>query len=118
MSPSLFQWIALVLVLCAQALRWWAIASLGSRWNVRVIVVPGEPPVRAGPYRFVRHPNYIAVATEMLCVPLAHGAWICALAFSALNAAILKVRIRAEERALGGEWERAFAGVSRFIPHG
>jgi methyltransferase len=102
----------------SQGLRWWAIASLGWRWNVRVIVVPGEAPVRRGPYRFLRHPNYLAVATEMLCVPLAHGAWICAAVFSAVDAGILCVRIRAEERALGSDWARAFDGVPRFIPHG
>ena len=66
--------------------------------------------MRRGPYRFLRHPNYVAVATEMLCVPLAHGAWICAALFSTLNAALLRVRVRAEERALGSDWERAFAG--------
>jgi methyltransferase len=109
---------AAALAILAQALRWWAIASLGWRWNVRIIVVPGEAPVRKGPYRFLRHPNYVAVATEMLCVPLAHGAWICAAVFSALDAALLRVRIRAEERALGRDWERAFDGVPRFIPHG
>jgi methyltransferase len=116
--PGALGWTALGASLAAQGLRWWAIASLGWRWNVRVIVVPGEPPVRRGPYRFVRHPNYIAVALEMVCVPLVHGAWMCALLFSALNAAVLRVRIRDEERALGGEWERAFQGVPRFIPHG
>ena len=83
-----------------------------------MIVVPGESPVRAGPYRFVRHPNYVAVAIEMACVPLVHGAWICALLFSALNLMLLRVRIRVEERALGAAWERTFAGVPRFVPHG
>lgn len=85
----------------AQGLRWWAIASLGSRWNVRVIVIPGEPLVQRGPYRFVRHPNYLAVIAEMICIPLAGGAWICALVFSLLNIVILRVRVRSEERALG-----------------
>ncbi len=109
---------ALALVVFAQALRWWAIASLGWRWNVRIIVVPDAPPVRSGPYRFVRHPNYIAVAVEMLCIPLVQGAWICAPVFSALNALLLRVRIRDEERALGAPYLRAFAQVPRFIPHG
>jgi len=102
----------------AQALRWWAIASLGWRWNVRVIVVPSEPVVRRGPYRFLRHPNYVAVAVEMLCVPLAHGAWLTAIAFSLLNLWLLRVRVRVEEEALGAAWERVFSGVPRFIPHG
>ena len=104
--------------LAAQALRWWAIGSLGWRWNVRVIVVPGEPPVRRGPYRFLRHPNYVAVAVEMLCVPLAHCAWLTAALFSILNVILLRVRIRVEEQALGAGWEEAFSGTPRFIPHG
>src|SRR5207302_2796482 len=76
--PGSLGWACAGAALGAQALRWWAISRLGWRWNVRVIVVPGESPVRAGPYRFVRHPNYVAVAIEMACVPLVHGAWICA----------------------------------------
>jgi methyltransferase len=116
--PGAVGWTALALVLCAQALRWWAIASLGWRWNVRVIVTPGEPPVRRGPYLWIRHPNYVAVAIEMLCIPLVHGAWICAVIFSLLNALVLKVRIRDEERALGAAWEQTFARVPRFIPYG
>jgi len=105
-------------VLVSQALRWWAVASLGDRWNVRVIVVPGEPPVRRGPYRFVRHPNYIAVVAEMVLIPLAGGAFFTAIVFSALNAILLRVRIRDEERALGESYARAFENVPRFIPHG
>ena len=111
-------WIALTFAVGAQALRWWAIASLGWRWNVRVIVTPGEPPVRRGPYRYIRHPNYIAVMLEMLAVPLVHGAWLTALVFSLLNAWVLRLRIRDEERALGDAYARAFAQVPRFIPHG
>ena len=116
--PGAIGWAALLLLLCAQALRWWAIASLGESWNVRVIVVPGAPPKRSGPYRWVRHPNYIAVIVEMFAIPLIHGAWVCAFAFSALNAIVLRVRIRDEERALGPSWEREFAQVPRFIPRG
>jgi methyltransferase len=116
--PGAIGWAALALLLCAQALRWWAIASLHESWNVRVIVVPGAQPKRSGPYRRVRHPNYIAVIVEMFAIPLIHGAWICALVFSALNALVLRVRIRDEERALGPSWEREFSQVPRFIPHG
>lgn len=116
--PGAIGAVALVLALGAQGLRWWAIASLGSRWNVRVIAVPGEAPLRQGPYRWIRHPNYIAVAVEMACVPLAHGAWLSAVIFSALNAIVLRERIRVEERALGDAYQRAFAGVPRFLPHG
>ena len=120
-SPTHLSWFSmlfLLLALAAQALRWWAIGSLGWRWNVRVIVTPGEPPVRRGPYRFVRHPNYIAVILEMLAIPLVHGAFVTALVFSMLNALVLRVRIRDEERALGASYQRAFAQVPRFIPHG
>lgn len=102
-------------VLLAQALRWWAIASLGERWCTRVIVLPGAQPVVAGPYRWVRHPNYLAVALEMALVPLAFGSWRTALAFSAGNALLLAIRIRSEERALGEGWARAFSGRPRFV---
>lgn len=116
--PGALGVVALALALSAQALRWWAIASLGERWNVRVIVVPGADPVRRGPYRFVRHPNYLAVAVEMLGIPLVHGAWLSAIVFSAFNAVLLRGRIRIEEDALGESYRRAFAGVPRFVPHG
>jgi methyltransferase len=105
-------------VLLAQGLRWWAVAALGGRWTTRVIVVPGAPPVTGGPYRFLRHPNYLAVVVEVACLPLAYGAWRTALLFSALDAAVLAVRIRAEERALGAEWARAFRGLPRLLPGG
>ena len=116
--PGALGWACAGLALGAQALRWWSIASLGWRWNVRVIVVPGEPPVRRGPYRALRHPNYVAVTAEMACVPLAHGAFLTAAVFSVLNLLLLRVRIRVEERALGASWDREFSGVPRFIPHG
>ena len=92
----------LALAIAAQALRYWAIASLGPRWNVRVIVVPGLPVVTRGPYRWLRHPNYLAVVIEGFAIPLIHGAWITAVVFSVANAVLLVVRIRCEERALGG----------------
>ncbi len=102
--------------LLAQGLRWWAVAALGERWSTRVLVLPGEIPVTRGPYRFSRHPNYLAVALEMACVPLAFGSWRTALVFSAGNALLLAIRIRAEERALGEAWARAFRDRPRFIP--
>lgn len=98
--PSLLAWSMLGLVLASQALRWWCIASLGRRWNTRVIVVPGLPPVRSGPYRLLRHPNYVAVVLEGLALPLVHAAWLTAVVFTVLNAGLLAVRIRAEEAAL------------------
>lgn len=96
--------------LLAQALRWWAVATLGERWTTRILVLPGEPPVTGGPYRFARHPNYLAVALETACLPLAFGSWRTAFAFSVGNALLLAIRIRAEERALGGAWAQAFLG--------
>ena len=90
----------LALVLAAQALRWWCILTLGGRWNTRVIVVPGLPLVRRGPYRWISHPNYVAVVVEGFALPLVHSAWVTAIGFSVLNAALLTVRIRVEDRAL------------------
>lgn len=91
---------ALAAFLLVQPLRYWAILSLGEHWNTRILVVPGEKLVRRGPYRYFSHPNYLAVATEVLALPLVFRARTTALVFSALNAALLAVRIREEERAL------------------
>ncbi|SKC47527.1 isoprenylcysteine carboxyl methyltransferase family protein [Krasilnikoviella flava] len=94
-------WPMLALVLASQGLRWWCIATLGERWNTRVIVVPGLPLVRRGPYRWLAHPNYVAVVVEGIALPLVHTAWVTALAFTVLNAwLLLGFRIPAEERAL------------------
>lgn len=90
----------LALFLAAQALRAWSMASLGERWNVRVWVVPGLPPVRSGPYRFLSHPNYFAVVLELLAGPMMFGAWRTALVIGVANAAALSLRVRVEERAL------------------
>ena len=98
--PSLLAWSMLALVVASQALRWWCIATLGRRWNTRVIVVPGLAPVSAGPYRFLRHPNYVAVVVEGVALPLVHAAWITAVVFTVLNAGLLAVRIRTEDAAL------------------
>jgi methyltransferase len=97
-GPSWHAW--LVVFVLAQALRVWAIASLGERWNVRVWVVPGLAPVRSGPYRFLSHPNYVAVVAELVAGPMMFGAWRTALAIGIANAAALTVRLRVEERAL------------------
>jgi len=90
----------LLLVACAQALRYWVILTLGPRWNVRIIVIPGQPVVTSGPYRYLRHPNYLAVIVETAAIPLVHSAWLTAIGFSALNALMLLVRIHREESAL------------------
>jgi methyltransferase len=90
----------LLLVIAAQALRWWCIATLGRQWTTRVIVVPGMSRVRRGPYRFLRHPNYVAVVVEGFALPLVHSAWVTALLFTVLNAFLLRARLRAENAAL------------------
>ncbi|KUJ38577.1 hypothetical protein MBT84_09015 [Streptomyces sp. MBT84] len=95
-------WPMLAVLVCAQALRWWCIHALGPRWNTRVMVVPGLPLVTSGPYRWrwLRHPNYAAVVAEGLALPLVHTAWVTAALFTSLDAALLTVRIRCENRAL------------------
>jgi methyltransferase len=90
----------LALVVAANTLRWWCIATLGPRWTARVIVLPGTPLVKAGPYRWFAHPNYVAVIIEGAALPLAGSAWITAGTFTVLNAALLTVRLRCETRAL------------------
>jgi methyltransferase len=82
--------------------RLWVIATLGSRWTTRIIVVPGAPLVHTGPYRYVRHPNYMIVIAEIALLPLVFGLWPIALLFTALNAAVLVIRIREEDEALRG----------------
>ena len=98
-SPGL-AWSMLALVVASQALRWWCIATLGPRWNTRVIIVPGLAPVRSGPYRWIPHPNYVAVVVEGAALPLVHASWMTALIFTLANAALLRVRIRVENEAL------------------
>lgn len=93
-------WPMLAVVLAAQGLRWWCITTLGRQWNTRVVVVPRAARVTGGPYRVVQHPNYVAVVAEGVALPLVHSAWITALVFSALNAALLRTRIRVENAAL------------------
>jgi methyltransferase len=95
-------WPMLAVVLLAQALRWWCIGTLGHQWNTRVVVVPGLPRVAEGPYRWLPHPNYVAVIAEGIALPLVHTAWLTALAFTVLNGLLLSVRIRVENRALDG----------------
>ncbi len=93
-------WLLLALFALLQLGRLWVIGSLGSRWTTRIIVLPGQPLVRRGPYRWVGHPNYVIVALEIALLPLAFGLIEVALVFSLLNAAVLAIRIRAENKAL------------------
>jgi methyltransferase len=108
----------LLLVVLATGLRYWVISTLDGRWTTRILVLPGSSPVTGGPYRFVRHPNYLAVITEILALPLVHTAWLTAIVFSLLNGLLLRVRIKAEEEALAraSDYEAVFAQRSRLIP--
>jgi methyltransferase len=110
--------VALTGVAAALALRMWVIRSLGASWNVTAHVEPGLDVVTGGPYRRVRHPNYVAVMLEFACLPLAVGAFPEAVILSAANAAVLIPRVRAEESLLDGVpgYRAAFAGVPRFLP--
>jgi methyltransferase len=92
-------WLALFVLI--EIGRIWVLVSLGKRWTTRIIVLPDAPLVRRGPYRFVNHPNYVVVVAEIAVLPLVFGLWEISLLFSVLNAVLLTLRIRAEDRALG-----------------
>lgn len=92
-----FLW--LIVFVGLQAARVWVIASLGPYWTTRIIVPDGAPAIRTGPYRFLRHPNYVVVAAEIAVLPIAFGAWPLAAAFTVLNAVVLSHRIRVEDAA-------------------
>ena len=111
---------ALALFLAAFALRYWVISTLGERWTTRIVCLPGVAPITGGPYRWLRHPNYLAVVLEIASLPLVHTAWLTALVFSLLDAILLRVRIRAEEEGLSrlSGYDEAFAGRPRLIPAG
>ncbi len=97
-APVNYFWFAIFVVL--QCLRVWVLAALGERWTTKIIVLPGAEPVRSGPFRFLNHPNYTVVIGEIAVLPLTFGLWWFAVIFSALNAAVLFIRIRAENTAL------------------
>lgn len=90
----------LVIFLLAQAARIWCLTSLGKFWNTKIIILPGANVVQKGPYKFIRHPNYVIVCTEILVLPLLFQAYFTAVLFTILNFIILSIRIPAEERAL------------------
>jgi len=98
-TPPKLHFLALFLIV--QGLRYWVISTLGTRWTTRIIIVPDVPLVTHGPYRWLKHPNYLVVIAEIALLPLIFGAWEIALAFSILNAALLQHRIRVENKALG-----------------
>lgn len=115
--PALAIGAAVVLVL-ATVLRVLTLRALGRAWNVRVVVPEEGAVVTSGPYRWIRHPNYLVVILEILALPLLHTAWVSALALSALNAVVLWRRIRTEEAALSQlpTWREAMADRKRLIP--
>jgi len=108
----------LAVLAAATGLRWWSIQNLGGSWNVRGQVPDDLQPVTSGPYRFLRHPNYLALVIEFVALPMAGGAWLSALGLSALNGVALALRIRAEEAQLdrSAAYREAFRGKSRLLP--
>lgn len=109
---------ALGLLALATGLRIWTLSTIGRAWNVRVVRPEEAAVATSGPYRYIRHPNYLCVILELIALPLVHGAWISALVLTAINAAVLAVRIRTEEAELMrvDAWRRAFADRPRFLP--
>ena len=99
LNPAL-SWSAFSLALASQGLRWWCIATLGQRWNTLVVIIPGMPAITSGPYKWFKHPNYVAVVIEGLALPLVGFAWRTALIFSILNFFVLKARLKSENAAL------------------
>lgn len=106
------------LLVLAQALRYWAVRTLGRRWNIAVIVLPGVAVEHSGPYRWLRHPNYLAVVVEGFAVPMIHCAYVTALVFTVLDAWLLRHRIRCEEEALSrhGEFAERLGDRPRLLP--
>lgn len=112
-------WMVLLLLLAAvQFLRYWALMALGRYWNTRIIFVPGDKIVRKGPYRFLRHPNYLVVMIEIALIPLLFHAYLTSFAFSFLNAWMMRYRIRIEEEALrmNTTYSQDMEGLHRLIP--
>jgi methyltransferase len=105
----------LVLFAAGIGMRYWAIHTLGPRWSTRVVFVPGEPLVTTGPYRLLRHPNYLGMVLELIALPLVHAAWFTAVVATAANALALRRRIEIEEAALEGRAEATRGAVSRQI---
>ena len=110
--------VCLGLLVGAAALRWWVMATLGRRWSTRVLILPDSAPISGGPYRRLRHPNYLAVVVEFVALPMVHTAWLTAVFFSLANAAVLRRRIRTEEAALSaaGDYQRVMGQKPRLIP--
>lgn len=118
-TGSPFWWmVPFVLFLAAQVVRLWAIMSLGVYWNTKIILLPGAKVVAKGPYRFIRHPNYLVVSIELLVIPLIFGAYFTSILFTVLNILMLRVRIAEEEKALINltDYENSHGEKHRFFP--
>ncbi|MEH7229359.1 isoprenylcysteine carboxyl methyltransferase family protein [Bacillus safensis] len=98
--PSRYFLVLLVFLLATQVIRYWALCSLGTYWNTKILVVPNAMMVKKGPYRWLKHPNYVVVAIELMLIPLLFNAYFTAILFSCLNAWMMAVRIQTEEKAL------------------
>ncbi|MFC0469268.1 isoprenylcysteine carboxyl methyltransferase family protein [Halalkalibacter kiskunsagensis] len=108
----------LFLFLLAQICRVWALTALGRFWNTRIMILPGAQVVAKGPYRYLRHPNYVIVVTELACLPLIFQAYWTAILFTILNALVLSIRIKVEEQALedATNYQEVFKKKRRFVP--
>lgn len=117
-SISPFWYVLSPILIFAQFIRYWSIFTLGPFWNTKIIVLPNAVVKVKGPYQYIRHPNYVAVAIEIALIPLLYQAIWTAIVFSLINGIILSIRIREEERALKlvTDYSNAFRITSRFFP--
>lgn len=96
----ILSWTMFALAIASQGLRWWCIGSLGQRWNTLVVIIPGKAAVTSGPYKWFKHPNYVAVVIEGFALPMVGFAWRTAIIFTVLNTFVLRARLRSENAAL------------------
>jgi methyltransferase len=110
--------ISTILLAAGQLFRYAAIRTLGWRWTVRVMTLPGAAPIQNGIYRYIRHPNYLGVILEIIAVPLLHSAYLTAFFFALANGLLLRIRIREEESALSrtSSYREVFDDLPRFLP--
>lgn len=117
-TPASWWWIPGLIFVFAQLVRVWAIASLGAFWNTKIIILPGAQVIKKGPYRFVRHPNYLIVMTEIIMIPIIFQAYFTAVIFTIFNVIVLSIRIPIEENALKSatNYSESLGSHHRFIP--
>lgn len=110
--------LALLLFLLATLLRWWVIRTMGMHWNTEVVDSGSLGVISEGPFRWIRHPNYVGVFVELIALPLIHTAWITASLAAVLNVFVLRHRLRIEERLLHAvpTYQTSMAGKPRFLP--